>query len=464
MKPSKIKNFRSMIKRFAVLLVAVVVSCFSASAQRYEDGLVDKIVALIGNDAIMLSDIEAEVQMMRANGQVADRNARCEILEQAMISKLFLTQARLDSLVASAPEVQENLTQRFASVTTQLGGEKAMEEYFHKSRYDLEQIWRTAIEEQILTQKMQQKVISSVPNLTPRDIRAFADTLAPEDMPMIPDQYRLRQIVLYPDKDSAATLVKERLLEIRERIVNGERFSSLARLYSEDPGSASRGGELGMANKTVYWPAFSDAATALKVDQVSPIVETPDGFHIIQMIEKEGDMFNARHILIKPKYTAEDRTKAFSRLDSIKTLIVEDSLMTFEQAAWAFSEDFKTRTNGGMMVDENTGSAVFEKDQLKPNDYVVIRDMQVGDISDPFESVDNEGRGNTIYKIIKLEEIIPSHVATFERDFDILTTVASNRNANKAIDEFVKEKIKTTHIVVDPVFAGCPFSKEGWIK
>ena len=452
-----------MIKRFAVLLAAVALSCFGASAQRYENGLVDKIVALVGNDAIMLSDIEAEVQMMRANGMVADRSARCEILEQAMISKLFLTQARLDSLVAQATEVQENLSQRFASVTTQLGGEKAMEEYFNKSRYDLEQIWRTAIEEQILVQKMQQSVISTVPKMTPRDVKAFADTTAAEDMPVIPDEYRLRQIVLYPDKDSAATLVKERMLEIRERIVNGERFSSLARLYSEDPGSASRGGELGMANKTVYWPAFSDAAMALKVDQVSPIVETPDGFHIIQMIEKEGDMFNARHILIKPKYTAEDRTRAFARLDSIKTLIV-DSTLTFEQAAWAFSEDFKTRTNGGMMVDENTGSAVFEKDQLKPNDYIVIRDMQVGEISDPFESVDNEGRGNTIYKIIKLEEIIPSHVATYENDFDVLTTVANNRNANKAIDQFIDDKIKSTYIVIDPVFAGCPFQKEGWIR
>ena len=463
MKPSKIKNCRDMIKRFAVLLAAVALSCFGASAQRYENGLVDKIVALVGNDAIMLSDIEAEVQMMRANGMVADRNARCEILEQAMISKLFLTQARLDSLVAQATEVQENLSQRFASITTQLGGEKAMEEYFNKSRYDLEQIWRASIEEQILVQKMQQSVISQVPNMTPRDVKAFADTTAVEDMPVIPDEYRLRQIVLYPDRDSAATLVKERMLEIRERIVNGERFSSLARLYSEDPGSATRGGELGMANKTVYWPAFSDAAMALKIDQVSPIVETPDGFHIIQMIEKEGDMFNARHILIKPKYTAEDRTRAFARLDSIKTLIV-DSTLTFEQAAWAYSEDFKTRTNGGMMVDENTGSAVFEKDQLKPNDYIVIRDMKVGEISEPFESVDNEGRGNTIYKIIKLEEIIPAHIATYEDDFDVLTTVANNRNANKAIDAFINEKIKTTYIVIDPVFSGCPFQKEGWIR
>ena len=453
-----------MIKRFAVLAAVLMFICLPASAQRYPDGLVDKIVALVGNDAIMLSDIESEVQMMRVNGIVADRNARCDLLEQMMISKLFLTQARLDSLVVGAAEIQENLSQRFATVTTQLGGEKAMEEYFNKSRYDLESIWRDAIEEQLLTQRMQQEVVSSVPKMTPSDVKTFADTTAVEDMPVLPDQYRLRQIVLYPDKDSAATLVKERLLEIRERIVNGEKFTSLARLYSEDPGSALRGGELGMVNKTVYWPEFSDAATALKVDQVSPIVETPDGFHIIQMIEKEGDMFNARHILIKPKYTAEDRNKAFARLDSIRTLIVVDSVLTFEQAAWAFSQDFKTRTNGGMMVDESTGSAVFEKDQLKPNDYIVIKDMKVGEVSDPFESIDNEGRGNTIYKIIKLEEIIPSHVATYDGDYDILTTVANNRNANKAIDEFISEKQKTTYIVIDPVFSGCNFSREGWIK
>ena len=453
-----------MIKRFAVLAAVVILSCLPASAQRYQDGLIDKIVALVGNDAIMLSDIEQEIQMMRVNGMAADRNTRCELLEQIMMGKLFLTQARLDSLVVQETEIQSNLSQRFASVTTQLGGEKAMEEYFGHDRYDLERIWRDAIEEQLLTQQMQQKVVSAVPRMTTRDVKNFADTSAVEDMPVIPDQYRLRQIVIYPDKDSAATLVKERLLEIRERIVNGEKFTSLARLYSEDPGSAIRGGELGMANKTVYWPEFSDAATALKIDQVSPIVETPDGFHIIQMIEKEGDMFNARHILIKPKYTAEDRNKAFARLDSIKTLIVVDSVLTFEQAAWAFSQDFKTRTNGGMMVDENTGSAIFEKDQLKPNDYIVLREMKVGEVSEPFESVDNEGRGNTIYKIIKLEEIIPSHVATYEGDFDILTTVANNRNANKAIDEFINEKQKSTYIVIDPLFSGCNFSREGWIK
>lgn len=453
-----------MIKRFFALSVATLISSFALSAQQYNDGLIEKTIALIGNDAVMLSDIESEVQMMRANGLVADRNARCDLFEEILVNKLFLTQARLDSLMVTPPEIKENLTQRIASITTQLGGEKAMEEYFNKSRYDLENLWTIQIEEQLLTQKMQQDVISKIPKLTPRDIKKFAEETDPQELPIIPDQYKLRQIVVYPDKDSSATIVKEKLLEIRERIVNGERFSSLARLYSQDPGSASRGGELGMANKTIYWPAFSNAAMALKVDQVSPIIETPDGFHIIQMIEKEGDMFNARHILIKPEYTSNDRTKSFARLDSVKTLIVDDSLMTFEQAAWAFSEDFKTRTNGGVMVDENTGSAVFEKDQLKPNDYNILKDMKVGEISDPFESVDNEGRGNTIYKIIKLDEIIPSHVASYETDYNSLVDMANNKNANTAIDKFIAEKQKSTYIVIDPLFSTCEFSREGWIK
>ncbi|NLD22114.1 MAG: hypothetical protein GX664_06540 [Bacteroidales bacterium] len=453
-----------MIKRFFALSAATLITSFALSAQQYNDGLIEKTIALIGNDAVMLSDIESEVQMMRANGLVADRNARCDLFEEILINKLFLTQARLDSLMVTPPEIQDNLTQRIASITTQLGGEKAMEEYFNKSRYDLENLWRIQIEEQLLTQKMQQDVISKIPKLTPRDIKKFAEETDPQELPIIPDQYKLSQIVVYPDKDSAATIVKEKLLEIRERIVNGERFSSLARLYSQDPGSAIRGGELGMANKTIYWPAFSNAAMALKINQVSPIIETPDGFHIIQMIEKEGDMFNARHILIKPEYTSNDRIKSFARLDSVKTLIVDDSVMTFEQAAWAISEDFKTRTNGGVMVDENTGSAVFEKDQLKPNDYNILKDMKVGEISDPFESVDNEGRGNTIYKIIKLDEIIPSHVASYETDYNSLVDMANNKNANTAIDKFIAEKQKSTYIVIDPLFSTCEFSRDGWIK
>jgi peptidyl-prolyl cis-trans isomerase SurA len=311
---------------------------------------------------------------------------------------------------------------------------------------------------------MQAKVQSSATEMTPKEIKAFYEKTSKDSLPIISTQYQLSQIVRYPDREKAKIQVREQLLGFRERILKGENFAMLARFYSEDPGSANKGGELGMASKAIFWPAFSDAAMALKEGQVSPIVETPDGFHIIQMIKKEGDMFNARHILIKPKYTAQDREKAFKTLDSLRTSITSDSI-TFFNAARIYSEDQYTRTNGGLMADQNTGSTLFEKDQLKPADYAVLKDMEIGDISAPFESLDNEGRnGNTIYKIIKLDKIVPSHTANFEEDFSVLQNVANGVQAKKAIDNFLDEKIKTTYIVIDPIFHNCDFERKGWIK
>ena len=260
--------------------------------------------------------------------------------------------------------------------------------------------------------------------------------------------------------------VKERLLSIRERIINGEKFATLARLYSEDPGSARKGGELGMASKSIFWTAFSDAAMSLKPGSISQIVETPDGFHIIEVLEKKGDMFNARHILMKPKYTAEDREKAFKKLDSLKTAIT-DSVMTFELAARFFSEDPATRTNGGQMADPNTGSAYFEIDQLKPQDYAAIQNLNEGEISDPIESLDNEGAsagrsGNLVYKIVRLDKIVPAHTATFESDYTELLDLVRNQKQVEAINKFVDDKIKTTYIVIDPLFKDCEFSNPEW--
>ena len=292
----------------------------------------------------------------------------------------------------------------------------------------------------------------------------YLDTVEVSALPVVPIKYQMSQICMYPDREAAAIAVKERLLSIRERILAGERFATLARLYSEDPGSARKGGELGMASKSIFWPAFSDAAMALKPGNISQIVETPDGFHIIEVLEKQGDMFNARHILIKPSYTVEDREKAFSRLDSLRTAI-QDSTITFELAARFYSEDPATRTNGGQMADPNTGSAYFEIDQLKPQDYAVIQDLQPGEISEPIESLDNEGRdGNTVYKIVRLDKIVPAHTATFESDYTELLGLVQNQKTIEAINNFLDDKIKTSYIIIDPLFKDCEFSKEGWAQ
>ena len=219
-----------------------------------------------------------------------------------------------------------------------------------------------------------------------------------------------------------------------------------------------------MAAKQMYWPAFGDAAIVLKEGQVSQIVETTDGFHLIQMIEREGDMFNARHILLKPDVLTADKLKCLGRLDSIATAIKSDSL-TFEKAAMKYSGDPPSRLNGGRMSDENSGSMLFDKDQLKTNDYNVLKDMKEGDISFAFESRDNEGRdGNVIYKIIRLDKIVPSHVANLQDDYYIIQNMSKEKESQNAVERFIKEKQQTTYIRIDPLFRDCPFKREGWIK
>ena len=433
----------------------------AASAQKYQ-GVVDKTVAVVGGEMITLSEIEGQVQAMRAQGMASDRNMRCEVLENMMESKIFLSQARVDSLVVNQDNVAASLDQYVAQMLTATGGEDELADYFGKPLYKLRQEWRQQLEEQTLTQQEQQEIARNIPELTPYDVKQYLDTVDKATLPVVPIKYQMSQICVYPDREAAAIAVKERLLDIRERIINGERFATLARLYSEDPGSSRKGGELGMASKSIFWPAFSDAAMSLKPGTISQIVETPDGFHIIEVLEKKGDMFNARHILIRPSYTMADQEKAFHRLDSLRTAIV-DSTITFEMAARFYSEDPATRTNGGQMADPNTGSAYFEIDQLKPQDYAAIQDLQVGEISEPIASLDNEGRdGNLVYKIVRLDKIVPAHTATFENDYTELLGIVRNEKTMEAIGSFLDDKIKTSYIIIDPLFGDCDFSRKGW--
>ena len=448
-------------KRLAAALAFAAVA-LTASAQKYSDGVVDKTIAVVGNEMIMISDLEEEVAMMKAYGMMSDKKGRCEILEEMMSSKLFLMQARIDSLAVNNDMVEGELSNRLDMLKTNLGGEDEVVKQFGKPIYKLRQEWREAIEDQTLTQQMQQEIASKIPELTPYDVQQYIDRTDPADLPMVPIKYQLSQICIYPDREAANLAVKERLLAIRERIINGEKFSTLARLYSQDPGSSRKGGELGMASKSIFWPAFSDAAMSLKPGVVSQIVETPDGFHIIEVIEKKGDMFNARHILLKPEYSSEDREKGFHVLDSLRTELANEAV-TFSLAARFYSEDPATRTNGGQMADPNTGSSYYEIDQLKPQDYAAIKDLKEGEISEPFESLDNEGRdGNLVYKIIKVDRIIPAHPASFSNDYTLLLQQAKQELQMKAIDDFIDSKIKDTYIVIDPIFGDCDFERPGW--
>ena len=453
------KNIFKLAAVAAALMLPI-----SGFAQKYGNGLIDKTIAVVGNEMISLSELEQEILYMRMQGMYSDKNMRCEQLERMLENKLFLMQARVDSLSVNQEMVASTLSQRIDAMRTQLGGDENVEKTYGKPLYKLRQEWKQQMEDMSLTQQMQQQISSQVPELTPHDVKEYLAETDPADLPMVPIKYQLSQICIYPDREAANLAVKEKLLGIRERIMNGEKFSTLARIYSEDPGSARKGGELGLASKSIFWPAFSDAAMSLKPGVISQIVETPDGFHIIEVLEKKGDMFNARHILIKPSYTDEDRQKAFKTLDSLKTEI-QNNAVTFQMAARFYSQDAQTKTNGGQMADPYTGSSYFEIDQLKPEDYAAIKDLKEGEISEPVQSTDNEGRnGNTVYKIIKVDKIIPAHTASFDKDYSELLEEARSKKQEAAIDQFINGKIKTTYIIIDPLFKNCDFSREGWNK
>ena len=463
-----------ILKPFVLLTATCLLT--PAIAQRYNNGLIDKVISIVGTEMIQLSSLEGEVEQMMGMGVISDRNIRCQVFENLLVQKLLLNQSRLDSLEAGEGEVEMELEDYIQRYKTHFGSEKGMEEYFKKPIFRIRQDWREMIKEQLLTMKMRMKLQSDLPSLTPKEVEKFFRQTDKDSLPIIPIQYQLRQIVLYPSKEEAVLNVKEELLNIRERVMNGENFGALAVTYSQDPGSAQRRGELGMSAKQMFWPAFSDAAIILRPGQVSQIVETPDGFHIIQMIEKDGDMFNARHILRKPQFGSDVRQKAFHTLDSLKNLIVSDTL-SFEAAATRFSMDPKSSRNQGLLADENSGSTFFEIDQLSPNDYNAIRNLQLGEISLPYESTDfgsgvgnslgraNDGRsGNTVYKIIKLEKIIPAHPANLKDDYPVILDYARNQRMNEIVEQFIADKQKTTYIVIDPLFQGCPFERSGWIK
>jgi peptidyl-prolyl cis-trans isomerase SurA len=440
-----------MITRYILITVVLIVATNRSFGQE-NAFILDRVVAVVGDFHVLQSDIEQQHMQLKMSQQYLPENIRCDILDYFIEQKLLMSQAKIDSIEVSESQVEMSMESRLSMFISQFGSEEEMEDYFNKKIYDIRADLRKSMREMMITQQVQQSIVGEI-NPTPSEVRAFYNSLSPDSIPFIDTEVRIAQIVAYPPVNEDAIFnVKERLLELRERIINGESMSTLAILYSDDPSAVSNFGEIGFMNRRDLDPAYSETAWALKEGQVSKIVESSFGYHIIQSIERRGDRVNTRHILLKPKVDANAKGKALAKLDSLRTLILSDSI-TFHRAALFNSEDEDTRVNGGLLVNPANQAATFQLDELETKDYYTVREMKVGEISRPYEAVDPKGQ--ICFKMIKLVGRTEPHRANLKQDYLLLQNMARVAKQNEILDEWYREKRKKTYISIDNSFKFC---------
>ena len=363
----------------------------------------------------------------------------------------------------SPDNVEADLNSRLAEYIRRAGSEQALENYFSKSMAEIKKDLREMLTNQYIVQETQGTIAQDI-TVTPDEIKKYYNSMSKDSLPLVPRKVELSIIsVEPPDMESSKAEVRQRLLDLRSRIVNGESFSALAVLYSEDPGTAPKGGELGFVSRGEVAKPYSEAAWSLKKGAVSKIVESEFGFHIIQLIDRKGEMVNSRHILMKPKLTAEQTEWAILRLDSIANLVRTDSL-TFYKAALRYSSDKATRANGGKMVQENPSDRVtwFTLDELPREINLVVRNMKMGEISEPFRTAD--AKGNSVYVIVRLDDEVAPHRVNPKEDYNFLSEAALMDKKNKAYQDWITGKIKKTYIRVSDDFRSCSFQYTGWLE
>ena len=420
--------------------------------------ILDRVVGIVGDYNVLQSDIENQYLQYTAQGANLP-DMKCLILKDLLEQKLMLNQAKIDSIEVTDGSVETQLEQRMQHFISMIGSREELEEYFNKTILEIKDDFREDIKNQMITQRMHGEITGDI-RVTPAEVRSFFNRMPKDSIPYINTKVELQQIVRYPVlSDQAVFVVKERMLNFRRRVTEGESFETLAILYSED-GSASNGGEIGFNSKTELDPEYAKAAFSLKEGQVSKIVESAFGFHLIQLIARRDDRVNTRHILLKPTITSDARKKAIEKLDSLLIFINTDSL-TFTDAALYLSEDKNTRLSGGILVNPRTNSSFFELDQLDNKDYLVVRDMNVGDISAAYESIDENGK--VIYKIVKLKDRIDPHRANLQQDYSLFQAAALREKEQRIIERWIREKQEETYVRIDNAVKSCAFLENGWL-
>jgi peptidyl-prolyl cis-trans isomerase SurA len=446
------------MNKFKLLGLVLFLSTSFAFAQ--SKNVIDKIVAVVGSNLILKSDIESELQQYIAQGYPEGPETRCSVLEELLFQRLLINQAGLDSIEVTEAQIEGELEQRILYFIKQVGSEQKLEEYYGKSINQIKDDFRGDIKKLLLARSMQGKITADI-KVTPADIRAYFNSIPYDSLPFLNSEVEIGQITKKPPISAEEkTRVKDKLNELRNRIMNGEDFSTLAVLYSEDPGSARLGGELGLLNRNELVPEFAAEAFSLKGKEVSKIVESPFGYHIIQLIDRKGELINVRHILLVPKTSSADLYKAQIFCDSVLQLIKKDSV-SFSDAAFEYSDDSESKNNGGIIPNPQTGSSKFETNELDQTIFFTIDKLAVGEISEPVLMQTPDGK--KAYRLLYLKSRTEPHRANLKDDYQRVQNIALTMKQSKTIDTWIKNKLKTTFVKIDANYKTCNF-KHQWLS
>lgn len=435
---------------------------FAAAAQD-EPQTIDKVIAVVGGNITLQSELETQYLQMLSSGYEPNDDTRCILFEELLYGNLLLHRAKIDSLAVSDGEVEDELSRRLEYFIAQLGSQEKLEEYYEKSILEIKDEFRELIKEQLLSQRMQQGITGDI-KVTPAETRSYFNKIPKDSLPYINTEIEIGRIMRRPEitKDQKAT-ARGKAEELRQRVLDGESFRALAILYSEDPGSSKNGGDLGFFERGMMVPEFDAIAFRLKEDSVSEVFETSFGFHFMEMMERRGEQINVRHILIRPKTSELDLEKARVFLDSIHELI-NNKKMTFAEAAEKFSDDEESNQNGGMMFNPMTGAPVFDMDQLGSIDqrlFLTIEKLEPGEISKAVKSQSPDGKES--YNLYYLKSKTEPHVANMQDDYQRIQQAALAEKKNRVIEKWINDKAAATYIRIDDSFKDCPFAHR-WDK
>ena len=446
---------------------ALLLMLFAAVSVYGQDNVIDEVVWVVGDEAILKSDVESERLNAQYEGRKFDGDPYCIIPEQLAVQKLFLHQAAIDSIEVSEQEVIGQVERRTNWLIEQVGGSKEkLEEYYNKTSTQIREMLRENIRDGLTVQKMQQHIVGEI-KITPAEVRRYFKDLPQDSIPFVPTQVEVQIVTLEPKIPlEEVERVKKTLRDYTDGINSGKMsFATYARFYSEDPGTARRGGELGFMGKGELVPEYANVAFNLQdPNKVSKIVETEFGFHIIQLIEKRGDRINTRHILLKPKVEEKDLEAALVRLDSIADDI-RNQKFTFDDAATYISQDKDTKNNHGLMANKNTGTARFEMQdlaQVSQEAAKMVENMNVGEISRAFTMINDKGK--EVCAIVKLKSRINGHKATISEDYQRLKAIVMEKRSEDKLEKWIKEKQKHTYVRINEKWQKCDFKYPGWIK